>query len=84
MYKRQHQILLAITERLGVPKGDREAFAFMERHERADYRQRRSVKTILEVRREKLELHEQWMRVVRNIPEERSSNANIMEQMDHR
>ena len=48
--KKQHQILLAITEHLGLPKGDKEAFAFMERYERADYHQRRSVKTILEVR----------------------------------
>ena len=69
LYKRQNQILLAITERLGLLKGDKEAFPFMERYERADYRQRRSVKTILEVRRDKLELHEQWMRVVRNMPQ---------------
>ena len=81
VYKKQRQILLAITERLGLPKGDREAFAFMERYERADYRQRRSVKTILEVRQEKWELHEQWMKVVRNMPDEKSSDANSMEQL---
>ena len=56
----------------------------MERHERAFDRQRRSVKTILEVCREKLKLHEQWMRVVRNTPEERSSHTNIMERRNHR
>ena len=55
-YKRQHQLLLTITEHLGLPKGDKEAFALMERHERAVYRRRRSLKTIKEIRRKKSEL----------------------------
>ena len=42
-YKKQHQLLLAITKRIRLPKGDKEAFAFMERHERGVHRQRRSV-----------------------------------------
>ena len=67
---------------LSLPKGDEEAFAFMERHEKAVHRPRRSVKTIKQIRREKLELHQQWMRAVRNMPGERSSHANIMERAD--
>ena len=80
----QHQLLLAITERLSLPKGNKEVFAFMEIHERAVYCQRRSVKIIKEICREKLELHEQWMRAARNMPEERSTHADIMERQDHR
>ena len=80
---RQHQILLAITECLGLPKGNEKEFALME-SERAVHGQRRSVKTIKEIRQEKLELHQQQLRAVRNMPEERSSHANIMERTDHR
>ena len=56
----------------------------MERHKRGVHGRRRSVKTIKAIRREKLERHQQWMRTVKNMPEERSSDANIMEQMEHR
>ena len=42
------------------------------------------MRTIKYVCREKLELHQQWMRAVKNMPEERSSHANIMEWKDHR
>ena len=51
--------------------------------ERADYRQRSSIKTILEVRRKKWKLHEQWMRAVSDMPKEKSTEASIMEQMNH-
>ena len=82
--KSQHQLLLAITERLSLPKVNEKTFALLERHERAVHGQRRSVKTIKEIRREKSELHQQRMSAVRNMPEERSSHANIMERTDHR
>ena len=82
--KRQRQILLAITERLGLTKGNEKAFALMEGHERTVYGHRRSVKTIKEIRRERLDLHQQRMRAVGNMPEERSSYANIMERTNHR
>ena len=65
---RQYKILMAITERLGLPKGNEKEFALMKRHDRAVHGQRRSVKTIKEIRREKLELHQQRMRAVRNMP----------------
>ena len=78
-YKRQHQLLLTITERLGLPKGDEKAFAFIKIHDRVVHGRGRSVKTIKEIRRKKLERHQQWMRAVKNMPEERSSHANIVE-----
>ena len=75
-------MLLTITERLGLPKGDKEAFAFMERYERADYRQKRSIKTTLEIRREKWELHEQWLRAVSDMPEEELTEESKMKHQE--
>ena len=56
----------------------------MARYERVVHDRRRSVETFKEIRREKLELHQQRMRAVRNMPEEKSSDANIIKQTNHR